>query len=170
MSVIAYNFVRFVSMSYVEERKKSEVTYNGLQRPHKRKEDGTMAKKLSELQIAAIEFLALPKRGGLTYEQVAEKVGITDRTLRDWRKDDAFNEELKRQVVRNTLDRLPEIMASTADHIINDGNAAMFRTLLQAHGMLTERVEVDNKTSGVADVDTMKAEIERMRASRKSEE
>jgi transcriptional regulator with XRE-family HTH domain len=125
-----------------------------------------MAKKLSELQIAAIEFLSVPKRGGLTYEQVAEKVGITDRTLRDWRKDDAFNEELKRQVVRNTLDRLPEIMASTADHIINDGNAAMFRTLLQAHGMLTERVEVDNKTSGVADVDTMKAEIERMRASR----
>jgi transcriptional regulator with XRE-family HTH domain len=91
-----------------------------------------MAKKLSELQIAAIEFLALPKRGGLTYEQVAEKVGITDRTLRDWRKDDAFNEELKRQVVRNTLDRLPEIMASTADH-----TAAMFRThgtdITQAH-------------------------------------
>lgn len=60
-----------------------------------------MAKRLSELQYAAIEFLALPKRGGLTYEQVAEKVGITDRTLRDWRKDDAFNDELKRQVVRN---------------------------------------------------------------------
>jgi hypothetical protein len=129
-----------------------------------------MAKKLSELQIAAIEFLALPKRGGLTYEQVAEKVGITDRTLRDWRKDDAFNEELKRQVVRNTLDRLPEIMASTADHIINDGNAAMFRTLLQAHGMLTDKVEIDSKGNGsAADIDTMKAEIERMRANRKSE-
>jgi transcriptional regulator with XRE-family HTH domain len=164
-------------MSYVEERKKSEVTYNGLSTPTKR---GTysagkggrnhMAKKLSELQIAAIEFLALPKRGGLTYEQVAEKVGITDRTLRDWRKDDAFNEELKRQVVRNTLDRLPEIMASTADHIINDGNAAMFRTLLQAHGMLTDKVEIDSKGNGsAADIDTMKAEIERMRAKRQSE-
>lgn len=125
-----------------------------------------MAKKLSEKQYAAIEYLSLPKRGGMTYEQIAEEVGITDRTLRDWRKEDAFNEELKRQVVRNTLDRLPEIMASTADHIINDGNAAMFRTLLQAHGMLTERVEVDNKTAGATDVDAMKAEIERMRAKR----
>lgn len=125
-----------------------------------------MAKKLSEKQYAAIEYLSLPKRGGMTYEQIAEEVGITDRTLRDWRKEDAFNEELKRQVVRNTLDRLPEIMASTADHIINDGNAAMFRTLLQAHGMLTERVEVDNKSAGATDVDAMKAEIERMRAKR----
>lgn len=125
-----------------------------------------MAKKLSEKQYAAIEYLSLPKRGGMTYEQIAEEVGITDRTLRDWRKEDAFNEELKRQVVRSTLDRLPEIMASTADHIINDGNAAMFRTLLQAHGMLTERVEVDNKSAGATDVDAMKAEIERMRAKR----
>jgi predicted transcriptional regulator len=123
-----------------------------------------MAKKLSELQIAAIEFLAVPKRGGLTYEQIAEKVGITDRTLRDWRKEDAFNEELKRQVVRNTLDRLPEIMASVPDHIIKDGNAAMFRTLLQAHGMLTDKVEVESKGSGNgADIDAMKVEIERMR-------
>lgn len=127
-----------------------------------------MAKKLSELQIAAIEFLALPKRGGLTYEQIAEKVGVTDRTLRDWRKEDAFNEELKRQVVRNTLDRLPEVMASVPDHIINDGNAAMLRTLLQAHGMLTDKVEMETKGSGgAADIDAMKAEIERMRGNRK---
>lgn len=125
-----------------------------------------MAKKLSELQFAAIEFLALPKRGGLTYEQVAEKVGVTDRTLRDWRKDDTFNEELKRQVVRNTLERLPEVMASVPDHIINDGNAAMFRTLLQAHGMLTDKVEVENKSGQTADVDAMKAEIERMKRMR----
>lgn len=127
-----------------------------------------MAKRLSELQYAAIEFLALPKRGGLTYEQVAEKVGVTDRTLRDWRKDDAFIDELKRQVVRNTLDRLPEVMASVPDHIINDGNAAMLRTLLQAHGLLTDKVEVESKGGQAADVDAMKAEIERMRALRKS--
>lgn len=126
-----------------------------------------MARKLSELQFAAIEFLSVPKRGGLTYEQVAEKVGVTDRTLRDWRKDDAFNDELKRQVVRNTIDRLPEVMASVPDHIINDGNAAMLRTLLQTHGMLTDKVEVESKgNGGAADIDAMKAEIERMRKSR----
>lgn len=122
-----------------------------------------MAKRLSELQIAAIEFLSLPKRGGLTYEQIAEKVGVSAVTLYKWRKDDTFNEELKRQIVRNTIDRLPEVMASVPDHIIKDGNAAMLRTLLQTHGMLTDKVEVETKGSDSGDIDAMKAEIERFR-------
>jgi len=129
-----------------------------------------MAKKLSEKQYAAIHYLALPKRGGLTYEQVAKEVGISDRQMRDWRKDDDFNEELKRQIMRNTLDRLPEVMASIPDHIIKDGNAAMFRTLLQSHGMLTEKVDVNTTNNGSTDVDSMKAEIERMRKARHDEE
>jgi hypothetical protein len=62
-------------------------------------------------------------------------------------------------------------MASIPDHIIEQGNAAMFRTLLQAHGMLTEKVDMNTTGNGSGgDIDTMKAEIERMRANRKSEE
>lgn len=127
-----------------------------------------MAKKrLNEKQIAAITILATPKRAGLTYEQIAEKVGVAKSTLFEWKKNDEFNEELKRQIVRNTLDDLPDIMSSIPQHIINDGNAALFRTLLQAHGMLTDKVEVESKgNSGGADVDVMKAEIERMRQQR----
>lgn len=119
--------------------------------------------KLSDKQQAAIAILAQPKRGGLTYEQVAEQVGVHRDTLLIWRKQDDFNDELKREIMRSTLDRLPEVMASIPDHIINDGNAAMFRTLLQAQGLLTEKVEVQsqNKTD---DIDAIKAEIERMRS------
>ncbi len=122
-----------------------------------------MAKRLSERQIAAIEFLSLPKRGGMTYEQIAEEVGVSSESLRKWRKEDTFNDELKRQVVRNTIDRLPDIMASIPDHIIKDGNAAMFRTLLQTHGMLTDKVEVETKGNSDGDVDVMRAEIEAYR-------
>ncbi|MBW3113502.1 helix-turn-helix domain-containing protein [Bacillus sp. MCCB 382] len=125
-----------------------------------------MTKRLSEKQYAAVALLSQPKRAGLTYEEVAEKVGIARSTLQEWRKDEAFNDEIKRQVMRNTLDTLPEVMASISEHIINDGNAAMFRTLLQAHGMLTDKVEVENKNAGGTDVDAMKAEIERMRKAR----
>lgn len=129
-----------------------------------------MSRKLSEKQIAAITLLSLPKRGGMTYEEIAAQVGIARSTLQEWRKDDAFNEELKRQIVRNTLDDLPEIMASTTKHIVESGNAAMLRTVLQTHGMLTERLEVDNKDGNKSDVDAMKAEIARMRDSRKANE
>lgn len=129
-----------------------------------------MAKLLNEKQYAAIAILAQPNRGGLKYDEVAERVGVSRQTLYEWRKDDAFNDELKRQIMRNTLDRLPDVMASIPDHIINDGNAAMFRTLLQAHGMLTDKVEVESKGGQVADVSQMKAEIERMKQRRKDGE
>lgn len=125
-----------------------------------------MAKKLSELQVAAIEYLALPKRGGLTYAEIAEKVGVDERTLLRWRNDETFHNALTRKVIRNTADRLPEVMASVPDHIIQDGNAAMLRTLLQAHGLLTDKVEVEQKGGADTDLDAMRAEIERHRANR----
>lgn len=118
--------------------------------------------KLSELQIAAIEYLAQPKRGGLTYAEIAKEVGVNERTLLRWRDDDTFHAALNRKIVRNMSDRLPEVMASIPDHIINDGNAALYRTTLQALGLLTEKVEVNTKEAG-ADIDAMKAQIERMR-------
>ncbi|MGE9877956.1 phBC6A51 family helix-turn-helix protein [Bacillus velezensis] len=128
-----------------------------------------MTRKLSEKQIAAIEFLARPNRGGLTYDQIADEVGVTRQTLHNWRNNDDFYEELKRRIKKQSAERMPDIIASIPDHIINDGNAAMLRTYMQWHDMLTERTEVDVKNDGnnIADI---KAEIERLRAQRKTEE
>lgn len=119
--------------------------------------------RLSEEQIAAIEFLAIPKRGGLTYAQIAEKVGVSERTLYQWRQDDVFYNELNRRIVRSLSDRLPEMMASIPDHVINDGNAALFRTAMQSLGLLTDKVEIDTKSSAT-DMDAMQAEIDRYMA------
>ncbi|MDQ0270737.1 phBC6A51 family helix-turn-helix protein [Cytobacillus purgationiresistens] len=128
-----------------------------------------MAKQLSEKQIAAIEYLSVPKRGGLTYEQIAKEVGIAKSTLFEWKKQDEFNDALKKEVVRKTTDRLPEMFDSMLDNIIETGNAAAFRTILQMHGMLTEKVEVDNKNGSQTDIDSMKAQIEAMRQRRQSD-
>ncbi|MFD2704645.1 phBC6A51 family helix-turn-helix protein [Salibacterium lacus] len=118
-----------------------------------------MAKQLSDLQYAAIALLAMPQRGGRTYPEVAAEVGVDERTLRRWRNDDDFNAELKRKIMNDTTDRLPEVMASIPDHIITDGNAAMFRTLLQAHGLLTEKHEVETKDSGSTDIASIRDKI-----------
>jgi len=119
-------------------------------------------RRLNEKQIAAIEYLALPKRGGLTYEQIAKEVGVNERTLNRWRNEDYFNEALNRRIVRSLSDRLPEVMASVPDHIINEGNAAMFRTAMQALGLLTEKVEV-NAVDEAGNLDEMKAQVEKYR-------
>lgn len=118
-----------------------------------------MAKrKLSDKQYAAIAILAQPKRAGLTLEQVAKEVGVSRQSLNNWRNDDRFNDELKRTIMRSTIDRLPEVMQSVPDHIINDGNAAMFRTLLQAQGLLTEKVEVETSDKSV-DIDAIRERL-----------
>lgn len=120
-------------------------------------------RKLNDKQYAAVAVIAQPKRGGMTYKQVAEHVGIAESTLHEWRKLDAFNDAIKTQVLRNAVDHLPDMFASIPKHVIDDGNAALFRTYVQTLGMLTEKVEV--KTSGSSvDVDDMKATIERLRS------
>lgn len=124
-----------------------------------------MAKrKLNEKQWAAVTILSQPKRAGLTYEQVAKEVGVAKSTLFEWKKQDEFNDAIKDEVVRNTTDRLPEVFDSIIDNIIETGNAAAFRTVVQLHGMLTEKVEVDGKVD-TADLAAMRAEIARIRES-----
>jgi hypothetical protein len=79
-----------------------------------------------------------------------------------------FDRELKREIMRSTVDRLPEIMASIPDHIINDGNAALFKTLLQANDMLTDKVELTTDLSSGKDIDAIKARIAELSTANKS--
>lgn len=101
-------------------------------------------KKLESQHLLAIKYMAIPKRGGLTYAQVAEKCNVHENSLYNWKKDPLFERELKKEIVRQSLDRLPEIFESIPDHIIKEGNAAMLKTFLQTHDMLTDKVEVTN--------------------------
>lgn len=127
------------------------------------------SRRLSEKQIAAIEILSRPNRGGMTYDQIAKEVGVARSTLFEWKKQDYFNEALKKEIVRKTQDRLPEVFDSIIDNIIETGNAAAFRTLLQTHGMLTDKVEVNQNNADSTKIDDIKAEIERLKQRKKSD-
>lgn len=118
---------------------------------------------LSEKQIAALEYLALPKRGGLTYEQIAEQIGTSSRTLQRWRHNPEFNEALKQKVVAMTLDKLPEVLESLPEIALNDRNAAMMRLYLQVHGLLSDNVNLHHKTaaneSGAVDISAIRQRL-----------
>lgn len=119
--------------------------------------------RLNEQQLRAVEILSA--QHGKTYEEIAEEVGVTGRTLYNWRATDLFNDELKRAIVRNTHDDLPAIFESIAGHIIRDGNAALFKVLLQANGMLTDKQEITqiNGQPEGRSIDDMRADIERFK-------
>lgn len=120
-------------------------------------------RRLNEKQIAAIEFLSLPQRGGMTYAQIAEQVGVSERQLYTWRQDEDFMDAVVKRTIRKAAEYLPDIMASVPKHIIEDGNAAMLRTYMQSIGALTEKLEIDSKDSATEDVDKMRAEIDKFR-------
>ncbi|WP_054955035.1 phBC6A51 family helix-turn-helix protein [Paenibacillus dakarensis] len=114
-------------------------------------------------QYVAIEWLSQPKKGGKTFEEIAAICGIHVNTLKQWRKDAAFDRELKRAIIRNNSDKLPELVESLADIAIRDGNAAMAKLALQVNDMLTDRVEVDAKNAEGTDLEALKLRIQALK-------
>lgn len=123
-------------------------------------------KRLNTEHLIAIKWLALPKKGGKTIKEIAELCGVSEQSIYNWRKDPLFERELKREMVRNTLDKLPDVLDAVPDIIIRDGNAAMFKTLLEAHDMLTKKVEVTQKNNDDSvDREALKERLEQLRKS-----
>lgn len=102
-------------------------------------------KRLNTEHYTAIKLLAIPKQGGKTLAEIAEECGVSERALYSWRKDSLFDRELKAEMIRNSQDKLPELIASLSEIAIRDGNAAMAKLALQINGMLTDKVEIDTK-------------------------
>ncbi|GGH85162.1 transposase-like protein [Pullulanibacillus pueri] len=126
-------------------------------------------KKLDETQQRAIELLLERKIKRREYQDIADELGVHRNTLLSWRKDPLFQAEYKRAVVTNSHDRLDELVTAMLDNAISEGNAAMAKLVLQMNGMLTDKLEVENKgadNTQTSDIDAMKAEIARMRAAR----
>lgn len=121
--------------------------------------------KLTAEQYVAIEWLSQPKKGGKTFEEIAEICGVHPNTIGNWRKDKTFDTELKRAIVRNNSARLPELVESLTEIAIRDGNAAMAKLALQVNDMLTDRVEVDTKNTEGTDLDALKQRIEALKKS-----
>lgn len=117
-----------------------------------------MAKKLTEKQYAAIELLTqVPQT--LELQEIAERVGVSPSTLRRWRHDETFNNAVIAEVKRNAVKDLPRVMAAAPDIIIDDKNAAFFRTWLQAIGALTEKVEVETSSKDGVDIEAIRARL-----------
>jgi transposase-like protein len=109
-------------------------------------------KRLNPEHYIAIKWLAQPRKGGKTIKEIAELCGVSEQSIYNWRKDPLFERELKKEMIRRSQDKLPELIDSLAEIAIRDGNAAMAKLALQINGMLTDKVEIETKQS-TADID-----------------
>jgi hypothetical protein len=119
-----------------------------------------MAKLLSTEQLIAIGYLSLPKKDRPIVDDIAKECGVHRSTIFEWKKDPVFEAELKRQMVRNSQDKLPDLIASLSEIAIRDGNAAMAKLALQINGLLTDKLEVETKQADATDIDALKERIE----------
>ena len=117
-------------------------------------------KRLNAEHLIAIQYLSLPKKGGKTDEEIAQLAGVSRQSIHNWKNDPLFERELKQQMIRNNRDKLPEVIESLSQIVIDTGNAAAAKLLLQINGMLTEKLEVETKTTAAEiDLDALDDEI-----------
>lgn len=120
-------------------------------------------KSLETQHLTAIQYMSLPKSQRPSKEEIAEKCGVSRSTLYAWINDPLFEAALKRQIVRNNLDDLPDLVQSLTAIAIRDGNAAAAKLALQVHGMLADKVEVQSTTTytetSSTDIEALKARI-----------
>lgn len=125
--------------------------------------------RLTEQHLKAIEQLSLPKSQRATMDEIADMCGVSRTALYKWKQDPIFEEELKRQIVRNNLDDLPDLIAMLPQIAIRDSNAAMAKLALQVNGMLTDRVEVGTTVSNGPDINSLRERIEAAKAAKSDE-
>lgn len=121
-------------------------------------------KRLEAHHLIALNYLAQPRRAGKTMEEIGKEAGVSRQAVYDWLKDPLFERELKRQIARNTLDRLPEVTDAMADAAIQDRNAAAAKLLLQMNEMLTDKVDVVKTDATGMDREELERKIAEYRA------
>lgn len=125
-------------------------------------------KRLEAHHLIALNYLAQPRRAGKTMEEIGKEAGVSRQAVYDWLKDPLFERELKRQITRNTLDRLPEVTDAMADAAIQDRNAAAAKLLLQMNEMLTDKVDVVKTDATGMDREELERKIAEYRARKES--
>lgn len=114
-------------------------------------------------QLLAIEYLSQPGNAGHTVEEVAKECGVSRKTIYEWKKKPEFDSELKRQIKRNLLNRVPDVMEAMIQASIKEGNAAAAKLVVQAAEMLTDNIVMETK-GDTKDVEELKRRIAEYKA------
>lgn len=127
---------------------------------------------LKSEQYTAIEWLAQVKHGGKTLEEIGQLCGVSRQTIHNWRRDDEFNDELRREIARGAMSRLPEVIAAMVDSAITLKSAAAAKLIMQSVGLLVDevRIEEKRKTESEVDVDSLRKRLEAFKARKAIEE
>lgn len=81
----------------------------------------------NESQLIAIELLA---QGNKTYKEVAEQSGVTAETLRQWRREENFQDEVRKRCRELLKDMEPALYNLAFKKAVDDGSWQHIKLLL----------------------------------------
>ena len=87
-----------------------------------------MKRIFNEEQVIAIELLA---RGNKTYKEVADQCGVTTETLRRWRKDDEFQDQVRHACRQMLKEAEPMLYNIALEHAKKKGSFQHIKLLLE---------------------------------------
>ncbi|XEC93393.1 phBC6A51 family helix-turn-helix protein [Paenibacillus tarimensis] len=116
--------------------------------------------ELTSEQLHAIEYLALPKRGNMSYEEIAAAIGVSSKSLQRWRKEPIFQEAVRRRSLELMGERLPDVLASMVDRAVN-GSGKHAELVLKSLGILKDQHVVEARPYDPEDDPRSNANIER---------
>lgn len=123
-------------------------------------------KDLTADQAKAAELLfendLLPKGKRKSYTEIANEIGVTDRTLRNWRAMPAMLAYKALATKRFLTDNRARVMAALVRECEN-GNASMTKLFMQAEGMLVDKAEIEVKGKEVNE-DAVLAQLDRIKS------
>lgn len=118
----------------------------------------SMYENFDERQLRAIEHLSQPKRGGLSYEEIAEKVGVTTKTLSRWRDRMDFKKAVTDRALENIRNELPDVFQAHV-RIAKGGNIKAIELLYKVSGLMIERQEITQTIDDKRDTDSIEKDI-----------
>lgn len=124
-----------------------------------------------EMRVAA-QLLALPKSERPLIRDIAKEAGVSERTIRNWRKEENFRKLIDQNIKNAVRDRMPDVMEALLDKAINDKSAKHIELVLKYQGLLkdTHQHEIVQQAPSQHDLDEfdrfnadLEAEIERLK-------
>lgn len=123
---------------------------------------------LSAEMMLAAHWLALPKNGGRTLEDIAQEAGVSVRQLYTWRLEHVqFQEYVRQLTMANVSQHLPDIMDALTEKAKEGHSIRAVETWLKAQGMLQPEMIVrpgppveDRSDAAIeADIERLKAKL-----------
>lgn len=117
-------------------------------------------RQFHEKQVQAIGFLSMPAKGGLQFDEIAERCGISVRQLHRWRKNPDFKQAVIEQSLENVKEELPDVLKAHKKQATK-GNVKAIELFYKLFGLLVERQEIEQTVSNKEmDNDSLQRELD----------